>query len=319
VREGKSYGTIIVPTGLDQATASLLAATIESIERVGPFKCKIKLSAFEDIREERKKKIIKRAKEILSEITAEEWSGSLEALKEITEVKKREIVSYGEEKIPAGPDVEKSREIILVEGRADVNVLLKAGYGNVISIEGGNIPKSVVELTKRKDKVTVLLDGDTAGDKLLKTVLERCKVDYIARAPKGKEVEELTPSEVRRILRNKEEVERVISKLHIPKLSKEEREKALTIAENIYGKLKAVFLDGKWKIIGETPIVDMMKELDKTPETKIIIMDGVITQRVLDKAYSKGIRRIIGQRIGEIEKKPGDIEILTTEELKEDT
>jgi len=319
VREGKSYGTIIVPTGLDQATASLLAATIESIERVGPFKCKIKLSAFEDIREERKKKIIKRAKEILSEITAEEWSGSLEALKEITEVKKREIVSYGEEKIPAGTDVEKSREIILVEGRADVNVLLKAGYGNVISIEGGNIPKSVVELTKRKDKVTVLLDGDTAGDKLLKTVLERCKVDYIARAPKGKEVEELTPSEVRRILRNKEEVERVISKLHIPKLSKEEREKALTIAENIYGKLKAVFLDGKWKIIGETPIVDMMKELDKTPETKIIIMDGVITQRVLDKAYSKGIRRIIGQRIGEIEKKPGDIEILTTEELKEDT
>lgn len=319
MREGKSYGTIIVPTGLDQATASLLAATIESIERVGPFKCKIKLSAFEDIREERKKKIIKRAKEILSEITAEEWSGSLEALKEITEVKKREIVSYGEEKIPAGPDVEKSREIILVEGRADVNVLLKAGYGNVISIEGGNIPKSVVELTKRKDKVTVLLDGDTAGDKLLKTVLERCKVDYIARAPKGKEVEELTPSEVRRILRNKEEVERVISKLHIPKLSKEEREKALTIAENIYGKLKAVFLDGKWKIIGETPIVDMMKELDKTPETKIIIMDGVITQRVLDKAYSKGIRRIIGQRIGEIEKKPGDIEILTTEELKEDT
>jgi len=319
VREGKSYGTIIVPTGLDQATASLLAATIESIERVGPFKCKIKLSAFEDIREERKKRIIKRAKEILSEITAEEWSGSLEALKEITEVKKREIVSYGEEKIPAGPDVEKSREIILVEGRADVNVLLKAGYGNVISIEGGNIPKSVVELTKRKDKVTVLLDGDTAGDKLLKTVLERCKVDYIARAPKGKEVEELTPSEVRRILRNKEEVERVISKLHIPKLSKEEREKALTIAENIYGKLKAVFLDGKWKIIGETPIVDMMKELDKTPETKIIIMDGVITQRVLDKAYSKGIRRIIGQRIGEIEKKPGDIEILTTEELKEDT
>lgn len=319
MREGKSYGTIIVPTGLDQATASLLAATIESIERVGPFKCKIKLSAFEDIREERKKRIIKRAKEILSEITAEEWSGSLEALKEITEVKKREIVSYGEEKIPAGPDVEKSREIILVEGRADVNVLLKAGYGNVISIEGGNIPKSVVELTKRKDKVTVLLDGDTAGDKLLKTVLERCKVDYIARAPKGKEVEELTPSEVRRILRNKEEVERVISKLHIPKLSKEEREKALTIAENIYGKLKAVFLDGKWKIIGETPIVDMMKELDKTPETKIIIMDGVITQRVLDKAYSKGIRRIIGQRIGEIEKKPGDIEILTTEELKEDT
>lgn len=319
MREGKSYGTIIVPTGLDQATASLLAATIESIERVGPFKCKIKLSAFEDIREERKKKIIKRAKEILSEITAEEWSGSLEALKEITEVKKREIVSYGEEKIPAGTDVEKSREIILVEGRADVNVLLKAGYGNVISIEGGNIPKSVVELTKRKDKVTVLLDGDTAGDKLLKTVLERCKVDYIARAPKGKEVEELTPSEVRRILRNKEEVERVISKLHIPKLSKEEREKALTIAENIYGKLKAVFLDGKWKIIGETPIVDMMKELDKTPETKIIIMDGVITQRVLDKAYSKGIRRIIGQRIGEIEKKPGDIEILTTEELKEDT
>src|SRR2546426_8561852 len=54
-----------------------------------------------------------------------------------------EIVSFGAERLPAGPNVADSDAIIIVEGRQDVLNLLRSGIKNAIAVEGTNVPKTI--------------------------------------------------------------------------------------------------------------------------------------------------------------------------------
>lgn len=212
----KTVGTIQVPSNLDRVETSILAAMLETVDRIGPYHARIVVEEIRDLREEKLKKIVERAKELLKQMKSRE-PDLKEIIREVlqkAEVKHLQPIEYGPEKLPAGPDVDKSDTIIVVEGRADVINLLKYGYTNVIAIEGARekIPKTIVDLSKRK-KVIAFVDGDHGGDLVLKSLLTQAKVDLVARAPKGMEVEELTGREIAKALNEAEPADEVAKRL----------------------------------------------------------------------------------------------------------
>ncbi len=319
-KSGKSYGEIKVPSSLDKVETAILAAALETIERVGPCSARIKIKKIEDVRASKRKKIVDRAMNILRELFEEPEIESEKIVEIVRQaIRADEIIEYGEEKLPAGPAVDESDAIILVEGRADVLNLLKHGIKNVIAVEGTNIPKTIIELSKKKT-VTAFLDGDRGGDLILKELLQIADIDYIARAPDGKGVEDLTQKEILKALRNKIPIEQ----LHILKRErdlkeKEERSVAEILREQrdkVEGKLTARVLDKNFNLIKEVPVRDLVKIL-KENNTKgtIIIFDGVITQRLVDLAAKKEISYLVGVRLGNVVKMPTSVRIITFDQL----
>ena len=201
----KTMGKLFLPSSLGRVETCILGAAIESVDRVGPFDTRFKVAKIEDTRSEKRGKIINRAKDLLKTLLSTEIPDSRE-LSEIVEadVKLSTVTTYGKDSLPAGPDLDVSDEIILVEGRADVINLLRNDITNCISVGGaaGSVPKTIVDLCRAKD-VILFLDGDRGGDMILRTVLAAAEVDFIARAPDGKEVEELTRKEITKALRSK--------------------------------------------------------------------------------------------------------------------
>jgi DNA primase len=202
-KKGKSEGNITMPSSLDQVETAILASALETIDRVGPCKAKIEIDNIEDVRAMKKNRIIERAKELLGKIMAESKSAGVDLLESVRQsVQVEEIVTYGSEHLPAGPNVESSDAIIVVEGRSDVLNLLKYGIKNAIAAEGTNIPKTVQDLSKERI-VTAFVDGDRGGELILRELLQVAEIDFIARAPRGAEVEELTQKQIMKTLRNK--------------------------------------------------------------------------------------------------------------------
>ncbi|MDX1611081.1 MAG: toprim domain-containing protein, partial [Candidatus Thermoplasmatota archaeon] len=127
-------------------------------------------------------------------------------------VRIEELVSYGSERLPAGPNVSSSDAILVVEGRNDVANLLKNGIKNAIATQGTSIPDTIKQLSKEK-VVTAFVDGDRGGELLLKELLQVGDVDFVARAPRAREVEELTQKQLMKSLRNKLPVEQYIEEV----------------------------------------------------------------------------------------------------------
>ncbi|AMQ19128.1 DNA primase DnaG [Thermococcus peptonophilus] len=212
-KAGKTYGTITVPSSLDRVETAVLAAALETIDRVGPAEARIKVLRIEDVRATKRKYIIERAKEILETLMEQEIPETQEITEEVKKaVRAKELIEYGPEKLPAGPHVPFSDSIIVVEGRADVLNLLKHGIKNAIAVEGTSIPETIIKLSKERI-VTAFTDGDRGGELILKELLQVADVDYVARAPEGKEVEELTKKEIVKALRSKVPAEQVINEM----------------------------------------------------------------------------------------------------------
>ncbi|MEM0164791.1 MAG: DNA primase DnaG [Saccharolobus sp.] len=335
---GKSEGEVIIPSNLDKIETALIAAMVESVDKVGPYNSKFELVEIEDIREEKLKKIIERAKNILSGWSKQRSLDIKEVLNEISSaVKVSEITEYGIEKLPAGPDVEKDPNLIIVEGRADVINLLKYGYKNVIAIEGATskIPETVINLSKTKKTVIAFLDGDHGGDLILKELLSNnVKIDFVARAPVGREVEELTGKEIAKALSNmvpltqylkkQQEAQQLLlqSSVAEEKPISETKQQIIQISvpknviedvKKLPGTLEGLLYDSNWNVIEKVQVRDIIPKLENYNQNNIayIIFDGVVTQRLLDLASQKNIKMIIGARIGGINKRPQNVDILT--------
>ena len=202
-KNGKSEGTITLPTSLDKVETVILAAAFESIDRVGPCKATITADEVEDVRVVRRKKVIERAKALLNKVIEEgkvEGESIADNVRQAVQVE--EIINYGQDHCPAGPNIENSDAIIVVEGRRDVINLLKYGIKNVIAVGGTNVPKTVLNLTKERI-TTAFVDGDRGGELILKELLQTADVDFVARAPQTREVEEIPQKLVMKALKNK--------------------------------------------------------------------------------------------------------------------
>jgi len=204
--EGKTTGKIEIPTSIDKTGTTIIAAALETIERIGPTDAKVTIEKIEDVRTSKREYVVERAKKLLESLYAEspETKEMSEAV--FTGAREAALVELGTEKLPAGPDVSSSAEIIVVEGRADVINMLKYGLKNTICINGPDIPESLKKLGSEKE-VTLFVDGDRGGLLVAKKFLDAVKTAFIAQAPSGKEVEELVGKEIFQALRNKVSVE----------------------------------------------------------------------------------------------------------------
>jgi len=308
---GKTYGTITVASSLDKVSTAILAAAIESVERVGPWEAKVTIEKIEDLRETKRRQIVRRAKEILRRWIVEKTPEADEVIREVSSVlKPPEIVLYGPEQLPAGPDVDSAQSIIVVEGRADVHNLLRCGVRNVIAIDGARIPETIVKLSKNK-QIIVFLDGDRAGDLILKEILETVDVKYVARAPPGKEVEELTCKEIMNALRERVPVSEV--KIKYARVSLPQ--KIVETVENLKGTLEAVLFNEDLDILARIPVSELAEKISSLNGVSVVVFDGIITQRIIDLAEEKGIKYIIGDQISDVVKKPVKLRILTFDEV----
>jgi len=200
---GKTNGEIIIPSSLDKTETAIVAAALEIIQRIGPCNAKIEVHKIEDVRTSKRQFVIERAKELLRELTDSTLPDSQELADEVSQsVRMMEVKEYGPERIAAGPDIDSSEEIIIVEGRADVLCLLKHGFKNVIALNGTSVPQIVRELTQKKT-CTVFVDGDRGGDLIIRELFAVADLDFVCKAPDGKEVEELTKKEIHKALRGR--------------------------------------------------------------------------------------------------------------------
>jgi len=200
---GKTSGEIIIPSSLDKTETAIVAAALEIIQRIGPCTAKIEVKKIEDVRVSKRQFVIERAKVLLRELTEGTLPDSQELADEVSQsVRMMEVAEYGKERLAAGPEIDSSEEIIVVEGRADVLSLLKNGFKNAIALNGTSVPQTIKDLSRKKT-VTIFVDGDRGGDLIIREMLATADVDFVTKAPDGKEVEEITKKEIHKALRSR--------------------------------------------------------------------------------------------------------------------
>ena len=202
-KSGKSEGIVLVSSSLDQVETAILASALETIDRVGPCKAGMRVLGIEDLRVSKREQVVERAKELLNDLIKQSKGKSSDLTESIRQsIQVEEITTYGKDHCPAGPAVKDSEAIIIVEGRSDVLNLLRAGVKNAIAVEGTNIPETVQELSRER-VATAFVDGDRGGELILRELFQVAEVDFVARAPRAHEVEELSPKQLTKCLRNK--------------------------------------------------------------------------------------------------------------------
>jgi len=366
--KGKSEGLVYVPSSLDQVETAILASALETIDRVGPCKARINIDKIEDVRVSKRNKIIERAKILLNELMkASKTSGGdlTDSVRQSFQME--EVVHFGKERLPAGPNIHDSDAIIVVEGRSDVLNLLKYGIKNTIAVEGTNVPQTIIDLAREK-VVTAFVDGDRGGELIVRELLEVAEIDFVARAPASQEVEELTQKQIVKCLRNKVPADQFAEMFNInsggprngekqgrsdegrggrgdrgrrdddrggrrdqrrpeqapapmpapppmPKLSPEQgRYKG--VLEDLNNTSRAKLLNDAGNVLKEVHVSKLADTLKEGAEgVKAVVLDGIITQRVLDLAVEKNITSVVGVKLGNIAKLPTNIEILTKDDL----
>jgi len=314
--ENTTNGNVLLPMSTDVDTCALISAAIESIDKVGPFDCSFKLDAIDDVRASKKEDIVRRAKEIKQKWSTKSVSEGDTMLKDVHESIAGKVTTYGPNKLPCSTGVFDSPWIILVEGRADILNLLRAGFDNALAINGATIDESIKELCKSKKKIVAFLDGDRAGGMILQELKSVVNVDIELRADSGVEVEELTPQRVADIL-NDTNIE--MKKLGTSPSTMSEDDKSLaTVISKIYPDLnetlESVALDDKDSQLFKIPISELVNKLSTQTGVKCLILDGIITQRLLDNAKTSGIGCIVGHRAAKLSSL-GDVKIKTFTEL----
>jgi len=310
-KQDKTTGSINIPTSLDRVSTAIIAASIESINRVGPCESKVTLEKLEDIRDSRRRVIIDRAKNILQQWNIESMPSTEEVFREVSEtLKVPKVEKYGPDELSAGPNIDSAKEIIIVEGRADIINLMRCGIENVVALEGAKVPETIIRLSKQKE-CTAFLDGDRGGDLILKELLQVTDVKYIARAPPGKEVEECTSREIFAALQNKVPIEEVRAK------KRPERRKILLpkqiveARKELEGTLEAVLFSEKMEQIERLPVSGLAEKLQQAEGVDTVVFDGVITQRLVDIANDKNVKFLVAARVSDVVKQPLKVHLLT--------
>ena len=299
-KDKKTIGKIMIPTALDQSETTLIAAAVETIERVGPSDAQIEVERIEDVRGNKRDYILERAKKLMSQIQGS--TDSREISNEIKDSSKMsEIKEYGKNKLASG-DL-SGKEIIVVEGRADVVNLVRLGVNNVICMNGTKLPEEIKELSKDKE-ITLFLDGDRGGKLIAKNVVENAEIAYIASAPDGKEVEELTKKEILMNLRKKVPAKEFLyekrnSKSAEPSdfiLDAGKKKKLKEIFEKNKNSSKAILLDQNLNILNETSIKTISNTLKRMRQKPtIIIVGGSATNFLIKVAEESEVKVIVAK------------------------
>ncbi len=300
---GTTHANIVIPSSLDASETCLIAASLEAIEKVGPCDSEIKVISVEDVRSQKRKFVIDRAKELMKSLMEDIIPNSQAITEQIRQaVRTAEISQY--KGLSCGPDLMKSDEIIIVEGRADVINLLKYGIKNTVAIEGSKIPEAIVELSKEKT-TTAFLDGDRGGELDLKKLLDIAEIDFVARGPKGKEVEELTKKEVFKALRDKIPADIVMDEYNIKKnhhhynhqdhhdTHQDEKKMFGKLLEEIVGTRAAYLVNEHGQTMAKAPLNELQNLMMNYHNIYAVVFDGKVTQSIINLSKQKNVRYIV--------------------------
>jgi len=306
--DGKSIGEIQVPSALDKSETTIIAATLETIDRIGPTEASVEIEKIEDVRGSKRDYIIDRARKLLEGVDGGSMNEMAKTLKD--ESRAAKIQEYGDEKLPAG-DL-SGDEIIVVEGRADVVNLLKNRVNNVIGMQGVKMPKEITRLGESKE-LTLFVDGDRGGKLIVKNVTSNAKISYIAVAPDGKEVEELTGKEILQALRKKIPAKEYLNKVDnegyrrryserhseptgpdVPEKEVDAEKAKQTIKEkfeSISGSRKALLLDYDLNVVREVSQMEVSGSLRRSRKSiAAVVIDGVAPAAVIKACDEKGVK-----------------------------
>ena len=355
--KGKSVGEIVISSSMDQVETSVFAAALETVERVGPCKATVKITTLEDSRSSKREIIIDRARTLLINLIKDSRGAGSTITDTVRQVLQTEEIVRFKGKLPAGPNVDTSDAVIVVEGRGDVLNLLRHGIKNAVAVEGTNIPKEVVALSKERT-VTAFVDGDRGGEMIIQELLQVAEIDFISRAPDNTEVEHLTHKQIMKSLRDKSSAELFMeqNKWSRPgssgtkakssdkktrrgtksKSSKEEKatpkEKEVTkevpaevaVASPVFveqldqlqGTKNARLLMGD-EVADEVSISGLQEVLETRKDNGVntLVMDGIITQRLIELVPKAGIKIIVAEKKGPLPRDPVGITMFTREDL----
>ena len=359
--KGKSVGEIVISSSMDQVETSVFAAALETVERVGPCKATVKITTLEDSRSSKREIIIDRARTLLINLIKDSRGAGSTITDTVRQVLQTEEIVRFKGKLPAGPNVNTSDAVIVVEGRGDVLNLLRHGIKNAVAVEGTNIPKEVVALSKERT-VTAFVDGDRGGEMIIQELLQVAEIDFICRAPDNTEVEHLTHKQIMKSLRDKSSAELFMeqNKWSRPgssgtkakssdkktrrgtksKSSKEEKatpkEKEVTkevtkevpaeaaVASPVFveqldqlqGTKNARLLMGD-EVADEVSISGLQEVLETSKDNGVntLVMDGIITQRLIELVPKAGIKIIVAEKKGPLPRDPVGITMFTREDL----
>ena len=345
---GRAKGEIVIPSSLDRVETAILAASLETINRVGPCEAEIQTLKVEDVRAVKREQVVNRAKEIYKNMVESVGPASMKMIEEVREAMRvHEISEYGDDRLPAGPSIHTSDAIIVVEGRSDVLNLLKYGIKNTVAVEGVSVPQSIGELSKKRT-TTAFVDGDRGGELILKELLQIGDVDYITRAPRGKEVEDLEKDEVLIALRDKVPTAQFLANHNIlnesnghhkrdnnkkfqnrnnkrhqkytpraevepePVVEDDEVTLMKDMLREFEGTGNGAILDEALNMTKEVEVENIYEEIKNINGTAdSVIFDGVISQRLVDIASEKGIKKLVAFKSMNIVKKPQDVKLIT--------
>ncbi|MEM4782551.1 MAG: DNA primase DnaG [Halalkalicoccus sp.] len=375
--QGRSSGTVTVASSMDKVETAVLAAALETIDRVGPCRATLEVTRIEDTRAAARRQVVGRARDLLSTAFDETVLSSDELLDQVREsVRVEDITEY--EGYPAGPRVVDGDAIIVVEGRADVLQLLKYGIKNAVAVEGTNVPDAIAKLTNERT-TTAFLDGDRGGELILKELQQVGSVDAVAFAPPGRSVEDLSREAVFEALREKvtlealaevdaeadsaanagaavaatdgstqpapeasietaepadaadsstaagpqtpgpdaveaDDTDEPVSERSEPTEPASLREHAEAVIDGETGTVR--LLDGEWSLLDERPAEEAFEAIRgaETPP-HALVLDGELSQRVLDVAAQRGVSQVVARERGQYTKRPTSVRIRTFEEL----
>ena len=345
--KGKSSGEIVISSSMDQVETSVFAAALETVERVGPCKATVKVTTLEDSRNSKREVIIERARNLLIDLIKDSRSAGSTITDTVRQVLQTEEIVRFKGKLPAGPNVETSDAVIVVEGRGDVLNLLRHGIKNAVAVEGTNIPSSVSDLSKERT-VTAFMDGDRGGEMIIQELLQVAELDFIARAPDNTEVEHLTHKQIMKCLRDKVSAELFMeqnkwsrpgskspkkapkskgkdSKKKDPKPAPKEETPSEPVKaspvfakqlDQLQGTKNARLLVGD-EVADEVSISGLQEVLEthKSNGVNTLVMDGIITQRLIELVPKAGIKTIVAEKKGPLPREPVGITMFTREDL----
>ena len=345
-RSGKTSGKIVVPSSLDKAETSIVGAALEIIQRIGPCNAKIRVQIIEDVRVSKRKFVIDRAKELLKQMIDGVMPDSQELADEVAySVRVMEITEFGKDRLPAGPGIDDSDEIIVVEGRADVLNLLKHGFKNCIALNGTSVPETIIELSKKK-VITAFVDGDRGGDLIIKELLGVSDIDYISKAPAGKEVEEITKKEIHKALRSRISAEQakldtsrdIERKEYKPRTqlrprvqqpqprqqfirkrtavypTSAEKGKFKGMLEDLIGTRGAYILDEKLNMLGKVPITELSTTVKSLTNVYAIVFDGIIDKELVQVSERSKLKFLVGMS-SKVKPEESSVGIITADNL----
>jgi len=345
--KGKSSGEIVISSSMDQVETSVFAAALETVERVGPCKATVKVVALEDSRNSKREVIIERARNLLIDLIKDSRSAGSTITDTVRQVLQTEEIVRFKGNLPAGPNVETSDAVIVVEGRGDVLNLLRHGIKNAVAVEGTNIPSSVSDLSKERT-VTAFMDGDRGGEMIIQELLQVAEIDFIARAPDNTEVEHLTHKQIMKCLRDKVSAELFMeqnkwsrpgsksakkapkskgkdSKKKDPKPAPKEAAPSEPVKaspvfakqlDQLQGSKNARLLIDE-EVADEVSISGLQEVLEthKNNGVNTLVMDGIITQRLIELVPKAGIKTIVAEKKGPLPREPVGITMFTREDL----